>query len=170
MNCAECNHGCMWVTFWLVGPGLIDGYSGERRVLEEQVREGMTLQQQLEAELQMTNSQLQELQQERPDFSEQQDLLLRQQDSMKGGATEAELSMLHHITHSLHTHTHTFLTHTLTPHTHTSLSHTHTHTLLTHTLSHSLHILLTHSSHTHTFLSHTHTHTPYTHSSLCILL
>ncbi|XP_053542007.1 A-kinase anchor protein 9 isoform X9 [Ictalurus punctatus] len=74
--------------------GLIDGYSGERRVLEEQVREGMTLQQQLEAELQMTNSQLQELQQERPDFSEQQDLLLRQQDSMKGGATEAELSLV----------------------------------------------------------------------------
>ncbi|XP_053542009.1 A-kinase anchor protein 9 isoform X11 [Ictalurus punctatus] len=74
--------------------GLIDGYSGERRVLEEQVREGMTLQQQLEAELQMTNSQLQELQQERPDFSEQQDLLLRQQDSMKGGATEAELRLL----------------------------------------------------------------------------
>ncbi|XP_053496852.1 A-kinase anchor protein 9 isoform X5 [Ictalurus furcatus] len=74
--------------------GLIDGYSGERRVLEEQVREGMTLQQQLEAELQMTNSQLQELQQERPDFSEQQDLLLRQQDSMTGGATEAELRLL----------------------------------------------------------------------------
>ncbi|KAF4081781.1 hypothetical protein AMELA_G00165260 [Ameiurus melas] len=74
--------------------GLIDGYSGERRVLEEQVREGTTLQQQLEAELQMTNSQLQELQQERLDFSDQQDLLLRQQDSMTGGAREAELSLV----------------------------------------------------------------------------
>ncbi|MCI4381391.1 hypothetical protein PGIGA_G00251020 [Pangasianodon gigas] len=74
--------------------GLIDGYSGERRALEEQVREGTALQQQLEAELQTTNSRLRELQQERQEVSDQQDLLLRQQDAMMGGATEAELSLV----------------------------------------------------------------------------
>ncbi|XP_053368918.1 A-kinase anchor protein 9 isoform X3 [Clarias gariepinus] len=74
--------------------GLIDGYSGERRALEEQVREGASLQQQLEAELQMTNHRLQELQQERQEVSDQQDLLLQQHDVTVGGATEAELSLV----------------------------------------------------------------------------
>ncbi|XP_060771551.1 A-kinase anchor protein 9-like isoform X2 [Neoarius graeffei] len=74
--------------------GLIDGYSGERRALEEQVREGAALQQQLEAELRVTGSRLQALQQERQEVSEQQDLLLRQQDILMGRATEAELRLL----------------------------------------------------------------------------
>ncbi|KAK2833997.1 hypothetical protein Q7C36_014698 [Tachysurus vachellii] len=73
--------------------GLIDGYSDERRGLEDQVREGTALQQQLEVELQMTSSRLQELQQEKQEVGDQQDLLLRQQDIMCG-AREAELSLV----------------------------------------------------------------------------
>ncbi|XP_047675126.1 A-kinase anchor protein 9 isoform X3 [Tachysurus fulvidraco] len=74
--------------------GLIDGYSDERRGLEEQVREGTALQQQLEVELQMTSSRLQELQQEKQEVGDQEDLLLRQQDAIMCGAREAELSLV----------------------------------------------------------------------------
>lgn len=77
---------------------MIDGYSGERRALEEQVRKGSALQQQLEAELQMTNNRLEQLQQERREVSDQQDLLLQQQEAIIGGATETELSMLCPVT------------------------------------------------------------------------
>ncbi|GAA6111573.1 A-kinase anchor protein 9 isoform X1, partial [Tachysurus ichikawai] len=76
-------------TGWM--PCLIDGYSDERRGLEEQVREGTALQQQLEVELQITSSRLQELQQEKQEVGDQQDLLPRQQDAIMCGAREAEL-------------------------------------------------------------------------------
>lgn len=95
----------------------------------------------------MTTSRLQDLQQERQEVNDQQDLLLRKQDALMGGATEAELSMLHPL-HTPHTqlkqHTrYIFLTHTL-------------YILLTrspraHLKQHTSHTQLIHSSHTYSF-------------------
>uniref|UniRef100_A0AAR2KIC7 Pericentrin/AKAP-450 centrosomal targeting domain-containing protein n=1 Tax=Pygocentrus nattereri TaxID=42514 RepID=A0AAR2KIC7_PYGNA len=74
--------------------GLIDGYSGERRALEEQVRERAELQLQLEQELQVTSSRLHELEDERQNLHHQRELLHRQQEAMRGGAGGRELHLL----------------------------------------------------------------------------
>ncbi|XP_037398631.1 A-kinase anchor protein 9 isoform X8 [Pygocentrus nattereri] len=74
--------------------GLIDGYSGERRALEEQVRERAELQLQLEQELQVTSSRLHELEDERQNLHHQRELLHRQQEAMRGGAGGRELRLV----------------------------------------------------------------------------
>ncbi|XP_076862757.1 A-kinase anchor protein 9 isoform X3 [Brachyhypopomus gauderio] len=74
--------------------GLIDGYSGERRALEEQVRERVQLQTQLEQELHVTSSRLRELEQERQNVYNQQELLSRQQDAMRDMAGVRELRLV----------------------------------------------------------------------------
>ncbi|KAL6473360.1 hypothetical protein MHYP_G00169210 [Metynnis hypsauchen] len=74
--------------------GLIDGYSGERRALEEQVRERAELQLQLEQELQVTSSRLNELEHERQNLHHQRELLHRQQEAMRGGAGGRELRLV----------------------------------------------------------------------------
>ncbi|KAL7858832.1 hypothetical protein AOLI_G00189340 [Acnodon oligacanthus] len=74
--------------------GLIDGYSGERRALEEQVRERAELQLQLEQELQVTSSRLHELEHERQNLHHQRELLHRQQEAMRGGAGGRELRLV----------------------------------------------------------------------------
>uniref|UniRef100_A0A3Q3AB85 A kinase (PRKA) anchor protein 9 n=1 Tax=Kryptolebias marmoratus TaxID=37003 RepID=A0A3Q3AB85_KRYMA len=66
--------------------GLIDGYTGERAALEEQLRHKEELQQSLEQELQVTGSRLHELEQERLQMLEERELLSRQQDAMREDA------------------------------------------------------------------------------------
>uniref|UniRef100_A0AAQ4P127 A-kinase anchoring protein 9 n=1 Tax=Gasterosteus aculeatus aculeatus TaxID=481459 RepID=A0AAQ4P127_GASAC len=60
---------------------LIDGYTGERAGLEEQLRQKEELQLSLEQELQV--SRLHELEQERLQMQDERDLLSRQQDAMR---------------------------------------------------------------------------------------
>ncbi|KAM9386311.1 A-kinase anchor protein 9 isoform 2-T2 [Pholidichthys leucotaenia] len=74
--------------------GLIDGYTGERAALEEQLRQKEELQLSLEQELQVTSSQLHELEQERLQMQEERELLSRQQDAMKEDAGPRELHLL----------------------------------------------------------------------------
>ncbi|XP_072226072.1 A-kinase anchor protein 9 isoform X3 [Leuresthes tenuis] len=74
--------------------GVIDGYTGERAALEEQLRQKEELQLSLEQELQVTSSRLHELEQERLQMQEERELLSRQQDAMKEGAGPRELYLL----------------------------------------------------------------------------
>ncbi|XP_041663851.1 A-kinase anchor protein 9 isoform X2 [Cheilinus undulatus] len=74
--------------------GLIDGYTGERAALEEQLRQKEELQLSLEQELQVTGSRLHELEQERLQMQEERELLSRQQDAMKENAGARELHLL----------------------------------------------------------------------------
>ncbi|XP_073787372.1 A-kinase anchor protein 9 isoform X7 [Danio rerio] len=74
--------------------GLIDGYSDERRALEQQVCERAELQLHLEQELQVTSTRLQELEQERCSLLEHTELMSRQRDAMRdsaGGGPELRL-------------------------------------------------------------------------------
>ena len=71
--------------------GLIDGYTGERAELEAQVRHKEELRQQLEQELQVTGSRLQELEHERQHMQQERELLSRQQDAMRDEAGPREL-------------------------------------------------------------------------------
>ncbi|KAI3358086.1 hypothetical protein L3Q82_003096 [Scortum barcoo] len=71
--------------------GLIDGYTGERAALEEQLRQKEELQLSLEQELQVTASRLHELEQERLQMQEERELLSRQQDAMREHAGPREL-------------------------------------------------------------------------------
>ncbi|XP_031644532.1 A-kinase anchor protein 9 isoform X4 [Oncorhynchus kisutch] len=74
--------------------GLIDGYTGERAALEEQVRQKEELQLSLEQELQVTSSRLHELEQERLQMQEEREILSRQQDAMREHAGPRELHLL----------------------------------------------------------------------------
>ncbi|XP_041812023.1 A-kinase anchor protein 9 isoform X2 [Chelmon rostratus] len=74
--------------------GLIDGYTGERAALEEQLRQKEELQLSLEQELQVTGSRLHELEQERLQMQEERELLSRQQDAMREHAGPRELHLL----------------------------------------------------------------------------
>ncbi|KAM3858147.1 A-kinase anchor protein 9 [Diretmus argenteus] len=74
--------------------GLIDGYTGERAALEEQVRQKEELQQGLAQELQVTSSRLHELEQERLQMQEERELLSRQQDAMREHAGPRELRLV----------------------------------------------------------------------------
>ncbi|XP_054461660.1 A-kinase anchor protein 9 isoform X3 [Anoplopoma fimbria] len=74
--------------------GLIDGYTGERAALEEQLRQKEELQLSLEQELQVTGSQLHELEQERLQMQDERELLSRQQDAMKEHAGPRELRLV----------------------------------------------------------------------------
>lgn len=73
--------------------GLIDGYTGERLALEQQIREHAELQLHLEQELHVTGSRLRELEQERQQIQDERQLLSRQQDAMRDGAGSRELRM-----------------------------------------------------------------------------
>ncbi|KAG7458289.1 hypothetical protein MATL_G00236630 [Megalops atlanticus] len=74
--------------------GVIDGYTEERAALEEQLREKQDLQLQLEQELQVTGSRLQELEQERQQMQQERELLARQQVAMKDTAGTRELRLV----------------------------------------------------------------------------
>ncbi|GLD59177.1 A-kinase anchor protein 9, partial [Lates japonicus] len=74
--------------------GLIDGYTGERAALEEQLRQKEELQLSLEQELQVTGSRLHELEQERLQMQEERELLSRQQDAMREDAGPRELRLV----------------------------------------------------------------------------
>ncbi|XP_077405564.1 A-kinase anchor protein 9 isoform X4 [Vanacampus margaritifer] len=74
--------------------GLIDGYTGERAALEEQLRQKEELQLHLEQELQVTASRLQELEQERLQMQEERELVSRQQDAMRETAGTRELCLV----------------------------------------------------------------------------
>ncbi|XP_062414443.1 A-kinase anchor protein 9 isoform X2 [Pungitius pungitius] len=74
--------------------GLIDGYTGERAGLEEQLRQKEELQLSLEQELQVTGSRLHELEQERLQMQDERDLLSRQQDAMREHAGPRELRLV----------------------------------------------------------------------------
>ncbi|XP_052439421.1 A-kinase anchor protein 9 isoform X2 [Carassius gibelio] len=74
--------------------GVIDGYSGERLALEQQIRERSELQLHLEQELCVTASRLRELEQERLQIHHEHELLSRQQDAMREGAGPRELHLL----------------------------------------------------------------------------
>ncbi|XP_028452592.1 A-kinase anchor protein 9 isoform X4 [Perca flavescens] len=74
--------------------GLIDGYTGERAALEEQLRHKEELHLSLEQELQVTGSRLQELEHERLQMQEERELLSRQQDAMREHAGPRELHLL----------------------------------------------------------------------------
>ncbi|KAL2080293.1 hypothetical protein ACEWY4_024086 [Coilia grayii] len=74
--------------------GLIDGYTGERAELEAQVRLKEELRQQLEQELQVTSSRLQELEHERQHMQQERELLTRQQDAMRDEAGPRELRLV----------------------------------------------------------------------------
>uniref|UniRef100_UPI0037E8D6CB A-kinase anchor protein 9 isoform X2 n=1 Tax=Semicossyphus pulcher TaxID=241346 RepID=UPI0037E8D6CB len=74
--------------------GVIDGYTGERAALEEQLRQKEELQLSLEQELQVTGSRLHELEQERLQMQEERELLSRQQDAMKEHAGPRELRLV----------------------------------------------------------------------------
>ncbi|XP_016303745.1 A-kinase anchor protein 9-like [Sinocyclocheilus anshuiensis] len=74
--------------------GLIDGYTGERLALEQQIRERAELQLHLEQELMATASRLRELEQERQQIHHEHELLSRQQDAMREGAGPRELHLL----------------------------------------------------------------------------
>ncbi|CAN9503692.1 unnamed protein product [Ophioblennius macclurei] len=74
--------------------GLIDGYTGERAALEEQLRQKEELQLNLEQELQVTSSRLHELEQERIQMQEERELMSRQQDAMREDAGPRELRLV----------------------------------------------------------------------------
>uniref|UniRef100_A0A3Q2P8S4 ELK domain-containing protein n=1 Tax=Fundulus heteroclitus TaxID=8078 RepID=A0A3Q2P8S4_FUNHE len=74
--------------------GLIDGYTGERAALEEQLRQKEELQLSLEQELQVTSTRLHELEHERLQMLEERELLSRQQDAMREEAGPRELHLL----------------------------------------------------------------------------
>ncbi|KAM6958852.1 A-kinase anchor protein 9 [Aplochiton taeniatus] len=74
--------------------GLIDGYTGERATLEEQVRQKEELLLSLEQELQVTSSRLHELEQEKLETQQERELLSRQQDAMKEHAGSRELRLV----------------------------------------------------------------------------
>ncbi|XP_051526692.1 A-kinase anchor protein 9-like isoform X2 [Myxocyprinus asiaticus] len=74
--------------------GLIDGYTGERLALEQQIRERAELQLHFEQELHVTSSRLHELEQERLQIQQERELLSRQQDAMKDGAGSRELRLV----------------------------------------------------------------------------
>uniref|UniRef100_A0A8P4KIH0 Pericentrin/AKAP-450 centrosomal targeting domain-containing protein n=1 Tax=Dicentrarchus labrax TaxID=13489 RepID=A0A8P4KIH0_DICLA len=74
--------------------GLIDGYTGERAVLEDQLRQKEELQLSLEQELQVTGSRLHELEHERFQMQEERELLARQQDAMREHAGPRELRLV----------------------------------------------------------------------------
>ncbi|KAJ8273386.1 hypothetical protein GJAV_G00101030 [Gymnothorax javanicus] len=74
--------------------GLIDGYSGERTSLEQQLQKKQELQLHLEQELLMTNSRLQELEQERRQVLQERELLSRQQGALKDDAGARELRLV----------------------------------------------------------------------------
>ncbi|XP_045550695.1 A-kinase anchor protein 9 isoform X7 [Salmo salar] len=74
--------------------GLIDGYTGERAALEEQVRQKEELQLSLEQELQVTSSRLHELEQERLQMQEEREILSRQRDAMREHAGPRELRLV----------------------------------------------------------------------------
>ncbi|CAL8365210.1 unnamed protein product, partial [Arctogadus glacialis] len=74
--------------------GVIEGYSGERTLLEEQARQKEELQLSLEQELQVTASRLNELEQERLLMHQEKELLGRQQDAMRETAGPRELHLL----------------------------------------------------------------------------
>ncbi|XP_077446103.1 A-kinase anchor protein 9 [Stigmatopora argus] len=74
--------------------GVIDGYTGERAALEEQLRQKEELQLNLEQDLQVTASRLQELEQERLQMQEERELVSRQQDAMRGTAGPRELCLV----------------------------------------------------------------------------
>nr|XP_015829106.2 A-kinase anchor protein 9 isoform X3 [Nothobranchius furzeri] len=74
--------------------GLIDGYTGERAVLDDQLRQKEELQLSLEQELQVTSSRLHELEQERLQMLEERELLSRQQDAMREEAGPRELCLV----------------------------------------------------------------------------
>uniref|UniRef100_A0AAV2K9K5 Pericentrin/AKAP-450 centrosomal targeting domain-containing protein n=1 Tax=Knipowitschia caucasica TaxID=637954 RepID=A0AAV2K9K5_KNICA len=74
--------------------GVIDGYTGERAALEEQLRQKEELQLTLEQELEVTGSRLQELEQERLQMLEERELLSRQQDAMREEAGPRELRLV----------------------------------------------------------------------------
>ncbi|XP_048059366.1 LOW QUALITY PROTEIN: A-kinase anchor protein 9 [Megalobrama amblycephala] len=74
--------------------GLIDGYTGERLALEQQIREHAELQLHLEQELHVTGSRLRELEQERQQIHDERQLLSRQQDAMRDGAGSRELRLV----------------------------------------------------------------------------
>ncbi|XP_034401671.1 A-kinase anchor protein 9 isoform X4 [Cyclopterus lumpus] len=74
--------------------GLIDGYTGERAGLEEQLRQKEELQLSLEQELQVTGSRLHELEQERLQMQDERELLSRQQDAMREHAGPRELRLV----------------------------------------------------------------------------
>ncbi|KAM8840712.1 A-kinase anchor protein 9 isoform 3-T3 [Spinachia spinachia] len=74
--------------------GLIDGYTGERAELEEQLHQKEELRLSLEQELQVTGSRLHELEQERLQMLEERDLMSRQQDAMRELAGPRELRLV----------------------------------------------------------------------------
>ncbi|XP_047239649.1 A-kinase anchor protein 9 isoform X2 [Girardinichthys multiradiatus] len=74
--------------------GLIDGYTGERAALEEQLRQKEELQLSLEQELQVTGSRLHELEQERLQMLEERELVSRQQEAMREEAGPRELCLV----------------------------------------------------------------------------
>ncbi|XP_065139904.1 A-kinase anchor protein 9 isoform X3 [Paramisgurnus dabryanus] len=74
--------------------GLIDGYTGERLALEQQVRERAERQRHLEQELHVTGNRLRELEQERCQMQQERELLSRQQDAMRDGAGSRELRLV----------------------------------------------------------------------------
>ncbi|KAG1929013.1 A-kinase anchor protein [Pimephales promelas] len=74
--------------------GVIDSYSGEREVLEQQVRERVDLQLQLEQELCVTSLRLRELEEERQQIQDQRQLLSRQQEALRDGAGAPELRLV----------------------------------------------------------------------------
>ncbi|KAJ8333616.1 hypothetical protein SKAU_G00416240 [Synaphobranchus kaupii] len=71
--------------------GVIDGYTGERAVLDQQLHEKQELQLHLEQELQLTSSRLQELEQEKQQVQQERELLAHQQGAMKDSAGSREL-------------------------------------------------------------------------------
>uniref|UniRef100_A0A8C1RWK0 A-kinase anchor protein 9 n=1 Tax=Cyprinus carpio TaxID=7962 RepID=A0A8C1RWK0_CYPCA len=75
--------------------GVIDGYTGERLALEQQIRERSELQLHLEQELTVTASRLRELERERLQIQDERELLSRQHDAMREGAGPRELRMSH---------------------------------------------------------------------------
>ncbi|XP_052388859.1 A-kinase anchor protein 9 isoform X4 [Carassius gibelio] len=74
--------------------GVIDGYTGERLALEQQIRERSELQLRLEQELMMTASRLRELEQERVQIQDERELMSRQHHAMREGAGPRELHLL----------------------------------------------------------------------------
>ncbi|XP_064204923.1 A-kinase anchor protein 9 isoform X4 [Anguilla rostrata] len=74
--------------------GVIDGYSGERAVLERKLGEKQELLLHLEQQLQVTGSRLQELEQERRQVHREKELLARQQSAMRDGTGSRELRLV----------------------------------------------------------------------------
>ncbi|XP_055081545.1 A-kinase anchor protein 9 isoform X2 [Periophthalmus magnuspinnatus] len=74
--------------------GVIDGYTGERAALEEQLRQKEELLLSLEQELEVTSSRLHELEQERLQLQEERELMSRQQEAMREEAGPRELRLV----------------------------------------------------------------------------